>query len=372
MSDNETNLSEQEQLGKLRDCIDEVDQEIAELINKRARFAQEVAQIKHDHAALGQEVVYYRPEREAQVLRKVMERNQGPLSGEEMARLFREIMSACLALERPVSVAYLGPEGTFTQQAALKHFGHSANTVSMPAIDDVFREVESGSVLYGVVPVENSTEGVINHTLDNFMTSSLKICGEVELRIHHNLLVSEVTKLDSITRIYSHSQSLAQCRKWLDNYYPMAERVAVASNAEAAKRIKGEWNSAAIAGELAARQYGLTILNEKIEDQPDNSTRFLIIGAEAVPPSGEDKTSIMVAMKNKPGALHNLLQPFHENNVDLTRVETRPSKTGAWSYVFFIDFNGHIQDERVKKTLDQVDACATDVKVLGSYPKAVL
>jgi len=372
VSDNEINSSEEAQLSKLRDCIDEVDLKIAELINLRADYAQQVAKVKHSFAKPGEEVVFYRPEREAQVLRRIMEQNKGPIHDEEMARLFRELMSACLALEQPTKVAYLGPEGTFTQQAALKHFGNSAVTLTMPAIDDVFREVEAGAAKYGVVPVENSTEGVINHTLDNFMTSGLKICGEVELRIHQNLLISEVTKVDAITRIYSHSQSLAQCRKWLDNHYPLVERVAVNSNAEAARRIKGEWHSAAIAGELAAQQYGLKILNEKIEDLPDNSTRFLIIGIESVPASGDDKTSIMVAMKNEPGALHSLLQPFQEYNVDLTRVETRPSKMGAWNYVFFIDFAGHIQDENVRQALVKVKACASDVKVLGSYPKAVL
>lgn len=372
MSDSDNKLTEEQQLAKLRERIDSVDLKIAELINSRAALAQEVAHVKYAHAAPGQEVVFYRPEREAQVLRRVMERNQGPLNDEELARLFREVMSACLALEKPISVAYLGPEGTFTQQAALKHFGHSAITKTMPAIDDVFREVESGSVTYGVVPVENSTEGVINHTLDNFMTSGLKICGEVELRIHQNLLVSDVTKVDAITRIYSHAQSLAQCRKWLDTHYPRVERVAVNSNAEAARRIKGEWNSAAIAGEMASELYGLRLLSEKIEDQPDNSTRFLIIGADSVPPSGDDKTSIMVSMKNQPGALHSLLKPFHELGVDLTRVETRPSKTGAWNYVFFIDFSGHVSDAKVEQALALIDSCATDVKILGSYPKAVL
>lgn len=301
-----------------------------------------------------------------------MEKNQGPLSNEEMARLFREIMSACLALENPIKVAYLGPEGTFTQQAALKHFGHSAVVLPFPTIDDVFREVESGAVNYGVVPVENSTEGVVNHTLDNFLGSNLKICGEVELRIHHNLLVSDVTSVGNISRIYSHSQSLAQCRKWLDAHYPKAERVAVSSNAEAAKRLKGEWNAAAIAGSLAAERYNLQVLAEKIEDQPDNSTRFLIIGTQSVPPSGVDKTSIVVSTRNEPGALHNLLAPFHCYGVDLTRVETRPSRTGVWTYVFFIDFAGHVEDEAVSKVMQELPPRVADLKVLGSYPKAVL
>ncbi len=367
-----SNPTEAEKLLALRNQIDSIDEEIARLISARAECAQQVAEVKKAELPEDAKVLFYRPEREAQVLRKAMERNAGPLSNEEMARLFREIMSACLALENPVKVAYLGPEGTFTQQAALKHFGHSAVAIPFSAIDEVFREVEAGAVHYGVVPVENSTEGVVTHTLDNFMNSNLKICGEVELRIHQNLLVSDVTHVSSITRIYSHSQSLAQCRKWLDSHYPKAERVAVSSNAEAAKRLKGEWNAAAIAGSMAADLYGLTILAEKIEDQPDNSTRFLIIGQQAIPPSGVDKTSIVVAMRNEPGALHNLLEPFHRHSIDLTRVETRPSRTGVWTYVFFIDFVGHVQDPLISEVLAEVSARCADLKLLGSYPKAVL
>jgi chorismate mutase/prephenate dehydratase len=242
----------------------------------------------------------------------------------------------------------------------------------MAAIDEVFREVAAGAVNYGVVPVENSTEGVINHTLDNFMDSSVHICGEVELRIHHHLLVSDITKTENITRIYSHAQSLAQCRKWLDSHFPKAKRVAVSSNAEAAKRIQSEWNSAAIAGDMAAELYGLTKRSEKIEDMPDNSTRFLIIGTQPVSASGDDKTSIIVAVSNKPGALYNLLAPFHSNGIDLTRVETRPSRNGAWSYVFFIDFVGHADEQKVSSVLSEIADQAADVRVLGSYPRAVM
>jgi chorismate mutase/prephenate dehydratase len=363
-------MANEKELLELRDKIDGLDQQIMGLISDRANCAQRVAEVKM--AAGNEDVQFYRPEREAQVLRKIMERNKGPLDDEEMARLFREIMSACLALENPVKVAFLGPEGTFTQEAALKHFGHSAVTVPMSAIDEVFREVAAGSVAYGVVPVENSTEGVVNHTLDNFMDSNLQICGEVVLRIHHHLLMGDVTRKDKISRVYSHAQSLAQCRKWLDAHYPMAERVAVSSNAEAAKHVQGEWNAAAIAGETAAELYNLTKLSEKIEDQPDNSTRFLIIGSHPVPASGQDKTSILVSMRNQPGALHDLLAPFHELGIDLTRVETRPSKSGAWNYVFFIDFNGHIDSEIVQKALTIIGETATDLKVLGSYPCGVL
>ncbi|WP_404297786.1 prephenate dehydratase [Halomonas sp.] len=356
-------------LDALRHRIDDLDADILRLINERAACAQHVAQVK---SAEDPATVFYRPEREAQVLRRIMALNKGPLDSEEVARLFREIMSACLALEQPIKVAYLGPEGTFTQQAALKHFGESAVSLPMAAIDEVFREVEAGAVNYGVVPVENSTEGVINHTLDSFMDSSLRICGEVVLRIHHHLLVGEATRQDKVSRIYSHPQSFAQCRKWLDAHYPHAERVPVSSNAEASRLVKTEWHSAAIAGDMAAKLYGLTRLAEKIEDRPDNSTRFLIIGNQDVPMSGEDKTSIVVAMRNQPGALHDLLEPFHRHRIDMTRLETRPSRSGVWNYVFFIDFKGHCDEPRVAAVLEEVRVRAAEVKVLGSYPFGVL
>jgi len=362
---------EQAELLALRDKIDDIDGKIGDLISARAGCAQQVAEIKKRYSN-GEEPKFYRPEREAQVLRKAMERNKGPLHNEEFARLFREIMSACLALESPVKVAYLGPEGTYTQQAALKHFGHSAKAVSLAAIDEVFREVASGAAHYGVVPVENSTEGVVTHTLDNFLASNVKICGEVVLRIHHHFLVADVTRTDSISRVYSHAQSLSQCRKWLDAQFPGAERVAVSSNSEAARRVKGEWNAAAIAGEIAAELYDLNSYAQNIEDQPDNATRFLIIGSDDVGPSGDDKTSMVVSTRNAPGALHELLEPFHRHGIDLTRVETRPSTTGTWNYVFFIDFAGHISDELVQAALAEIEGRVSDLKILGSYPKGVL
>ena len=365
-------MSEKEQLQALRLRIDSLDERILELISERARCAEEVARVKMASLPAGEKPVFYRPEREAWVLKHIMELNKGPLHNEEVARLFREIMSSCLALEQPLKVAYLGPEGTFTQAAALKPFGHAVISLPMAAIDEVFREVAAGAVNFGVVPVENSTEGAVNHTLDSFLEHDLVICGEVELRIHHHLLVGETTKTDKISRIYSHAQSLAQCRKWLDAHYPNVERVAVSSNADAAKRVKSEWNSAAIAGDMAAQLYGLSKLYEKIEDRPDNSTRFLIIGNQEVPPTGDDKTSIIVSTNNKPGALHDLLAPFQRNGVDLTRIETRPSRSGKWTYVFFIDFAGHQHDPLVKGVLETISQDTVAVKVLGSYPKAVL
>lgn len=357
-----------DKLADIRNRIDALDEELQRLISERASLAQQVAEIKQEQ---GGDTQYYRPEREAEILRNVLARNEGPLAGEEMARLFREIMSACLALEQPLSIAFLGPEGTFTQAAALKHFGHSVKTVPMTAIDEVFREVESGSSNYGVVPVENSTEGVISHTLDMFLKSSLTICGEVELRIHHHLLslTDDKTKL---VRIYSHQQSLAQCREWLDAHLSGVERVAVSSNAEAARRASREENTAAIAGEVTSEIYGLNILEANIEDNPDNTTRFLIIGKENTTSSGDDKTSLLLSAPNRPGSLHQLLKPFAENDVSMSRIESRPSRLANWEYVFFIDINGHVSDEKVASCLKMLEQEASMFKVLGSYPKAVL
>lgn len=355
-------------LDTIRQQIDVLDEKIQHMINERARLAQQVAEVKQ---AQGDDAVYYRPEREAAVLRNVVARNEGPLSGEEMARLFREIMSACLALEMPMKVAFLGPEGTFTQAAAFKHFGHSVVTVPMTAIDEVFREVESGTANYGVVPVENSTEGVINHTLDMFMQSSLTICGEVDLSVHHNFMAQQ-SDVHTITKVYSHQQSLAQCREWLDANLPGVERVAVSSNADAAQRAAKEAGTAAIAGEIAAEIYGLKIVNANIEDNPENTTRFLIISQHRTPPSGDDKTSLLISAPNKPGALYQLLAPFAKNNISMSRIESRPSRLANWEYVFFVDINGHCEDERIAHCLDALRSDATMVKVLGSYPRAVL
>lgn len=356
----------------LRERIDAIDLELQNLINERAICAQKVADVKIAEQGI-ENAVFYRPEREAQVLRAVMDRNEGPLQAEEMASIFRQIMSSCLALEKPMRIAFLGPEGTFTQQAALKHFGNSIISAPLGAIDEVFREVESGAANYGVVPVENSTEGVVNHTLDSFRDSSLKICGEVEQRIHHHLLASS-PNVNEITRIYSHQQSLAQCRAWLDRYWPNAERISVSSNAEAAKLVAdaGEEDSAAIAGDIACELYDLSKLTENIEDHPDNTTRFLIIGTESVPKSGKDKTSLLISAKNEAGMLYKLLQPFQEYDVSMTRLETRPSLVSRWGYIFYIDFEGHVDDEASQQVINALMNRASEVKVLGSYPVAVL
>lgn len=355
-------------LGEIRQTIDNLDQQIQDLLNQRAVAAQRVAEIK---LAKDKQAVFYRPEREAQVLRRVKERNQGPLPDEDVARLFREIMSACLALEKPLKIAFLGPEGTYTQAAALKHFGHAVETVPVTAISDVFQEVEAGNCHYGVVPVENSTEGVISHTLDMFLNSTLQICGEVTLRIHHNLL-STASDYANITTVYSHQQSLAQCRGWLDRYAPNAKRIAVSSNGEACKLARAQPNTAAIAGETAGELYELPVLAANISDEPDNTTRFLVIGSQEVEASGDDKTSLLVTIKNQAGGLHKLLTPLAEHSISMSRIESRPSRRGTWDYVFFIDVDGHHNDERLETALAALKQNAGLYKELGSYPKAVL
>lgn len=361
-------MTDNKKLTDLRAQIDDVDTQLLKLISQRARLAQAIAQVKHD---AGDDSGFYRPEREAQILRRVMSENGGPLPQEEMARLFREIMSACLALEQPLKIAYLGPEGTFTQLAALKHFGHSVATETLGSIDQVFREVEAAACHYGVVPIENSIEGVVNHTLDMLIDSPLKISGEVELRIHHHLL-GKGNDLASVKRVYSHQQSLAQCRRWLDENLLDAERIAVSSNAEAARRVAGEPDSVAIAGEAAAEIYELGYLARNIEDHPDNTTRFLVIGRHSTPPSGDDKTSLLVSGPNRAGLLYDLIKPLADNGINMTRLESRPSRQGLWDYVFFIDILGHASDDNVAGAMKALEAKAGVLKLLGSYPRAVL
>ncbi len=360
-------MSDDPKLRALRAKIDALDEKLQELINRRAQLALDVAKVKQRSGRDN----FYRPEREAEVLTRALARNRGPLSNESIARLFREIMSACLALEARLKVAFLGPEGTFTQEAALKHFGHFVDSAPLSAIDEVFREVESGNVRFGVVPVENSTEGVINHTLDMFLNTSLKICGEVELRIHHHVL-GKGTDMKPARRVVSHVQSLAQCREWLDARLPGIERVAVSSNAEAARLAAQDPATLAIAGDQAARLYGLNILASNIEDRPDNTTRFLVIGNLETQPSGNDKTSLLVSGKNQPGSLSKLLAPLARNQINMTRIESRPSRQSVWEYVFFVDIDGHIHDKKLRKALAELEREAAFLKWLGSYPRAVL
>jgi len=357
-------------LASIRERIDSIDARIHGLINERARLAQQVGISK---AAGGRTVDFYRPEREAEVLRSAVRRNQGPLRNEEIVRLFREIMSACLAQQEPLKVAFLGPEGTFTQAAVLKHFGHSVRALPIPSISEIFHEVEAAVADFGVVPIENSTEGSVHHTLDLFLNSPLKICGEVEMRIRHFLLARSTDK-SAIKRVCAHAQALAQCRGWLDENLPDVERVAVASNAEGARRARDERGSAAIAGEAAAELYGLAVLAREIEDRDDNSTRFLVVGRKLFSGSGADKTTLLVSAvgTDDSGALYRLLEPLARHGVNMTRIESRPSHKRKWDYVFFLDLEGHVSDPPVTAALAEVEKIATLYKVLGSYPKAVM
>ena len=352
-------------LEEIRAKIDALDEQLVELLNRRARLALDVVAAKQQDNVS----TLYRPEREARVLERVKALNKGPLSDEEIARLVREIMSACLALESPLTVACLGPEGTFTEAAALKHFGHSVQLTLLGGIDQVFREVHAGSCQYGVVPVENSIEGAVNHTLDRLLVSDLKVCGEVELRIRQQLL-SHAQRLDDIDTVYSHEQSLAQCRHWLDVNLARARRVPVTSNAAAVLSAGKDTRSAAIAGERAGLAHGLPVLRKNIEDNPDNTTRFLALGKDVPLPSGKDKTSVLFAMPSLPGSLMNVLACFADHGVNMTRIESRPSRQGTWEYVFFVDINGHAQDEQVKRALSELRDRAAMMKLLGSYPLA--
>jgi chorismate mutase / prephenate dehydratase len=356
-------------LEAVRARIDAVDAEIHRCLNERARLAQQVGISK---AAGGRAVDFYRPEREAQVLRAARARNAGPLRDAEVVRLFREIMSACLAQQEPLKVAFLGPEGTFTQTAVLNHFGHSVRALPLASIDEVFHEVEAANADFGVVPIENSTEGTVNHTLDRFLTSPLKICGEVELRIRQHLM-GTMSALARIVRVCSHPQSLAQCREWLDEHLPGIEQVPVSSNAEGARRARDEQGTAAIAGDTAAEVYGLQVLAAEIEDRADNTTRFLVLGRKLFAPSGEDRTTLLVSVlhTDAPGALYRLLEPLAKHRVSLTRIESRPSRRRKWDYVFFIDFEGHAQDKHIAAALAALKKRTSLCRILGSYPRAV-
>lgn len=357
-------------LAKIRERINDVDERIQALINERAKIAQEVGAAKGELASA---VDYYRPEREAEVLRNVLERNDGPMRDEEMLRLFREIMSACLAQQEPLKVGFLGPEGTFTQTAVFKHFGHSVRALPFHTIDEVFQEVECGAADFGVVPIENSTEGSVNNTLDMFLTSPLKIAGEIELKIEQHLM-GNMQGLDNIVRICAHEQSLAQCRGWLREYLPQVELIGMSSNAAGARRARDEDGTAAIGPEVAADVYDLKIMVNNIEDRPDNATRFLVVGRKLLAASGKDKTTILVSTSDTAGGagvLHQLLLPLAEQGVSMTRIESRPSRRRKWDYVFFIDIEGHAEESPVSDALVNLEKNSSLFRVLGAYPKAI-
>ena len=353
-----------DQIVQHRDGIDRIDREIVRLVSERAAHAQAIGHLKGGAVA-------YRPEREAQVLAQVAAANAGPLSSEAVKRVFVEIMSACRALEQTIRVAYLGPAGTFSEMAVGQHFGQSVESEPCASIDAVFRSVESGGTHYAVVPVENSTEGAIGRTLDLLLTTPSVVCGEVVVRVHQNLMV-KAGGVESIVKVYSHAQSLAQCHGWLNANLARAERIAVSSNAEAARVATGESGAAAIGPSIAADRYGLSILAAKIEDDPRNRTRFLVLGSQNTAPSGRDRTSLVMSAPNRPGAVHALIAPFAARGVSLTRIESRPARTGQWDYLFYIDIEGHEQDAAVGQALGELAKLAPYLKILGSYPTAAI
>lgn len=352
-----------DKLKDLRGRIDALDAEIVKLLSLRAELAQAVGHVKEGAPV-------YRPEREAQILRRIEELNPGPLPDRALQRVYTEIMSACRALEDQMTVAFLGPEGTYSQEAAIKHFGGMVPLLPAASIDEVFRRVESGEVGYAVVPVENSTEGAVGRTLDLLLATRSRVCGEVMLPIHQCLMNRGGT-LVPIRKVYSHMQSLAQCQRWLARHLPKAETVPVVSNAEAARIAAGERASAAIASQTAAGLYGLKIVARNIEDEARNTTRFLVLGKEDAAPSGKDKTSLILSTRNVPGAVHQLLTPLAENGVSMSRLESRPARTGTWEYVFYIDLEGHCRDANVARALTSLERKASLFKNLGSYPAAV-
>jgi chorismate mutase/prephenate dehydratase len=354
-----------DKLKPLREKIDSIDAQLLELLNQRARVAQEVGHVKAETNA-----PVFRPEREAQVLRGVAERNPGPLGDKEIQSIFREIMSSCRALERRVTVAYLGPAGTFSEQAVYAQFGTAVEGLPCPSIDEVFRATEAGTADFGVVPVENSSEGAINRTLDLLLTTPCIISGEVAIAVHHSLMSKSGT-MDGVTAICAHSQALAQCQAWLNTNYPNIERRAVASNAEAARMAGDDGAIAAIASELAGGKYGLGVVKGHIQDDPHNRTRFAVIGTLHTNPSGSDHTSLVLAVPNKAGAVYQLLAPLATHGVSMTRFESRPARMGTWEYYFYVDIEGHVQNPAVAKALDELKDNAAFFKVLGSYPTSL-
>ena len=352
-------------LKRIRKQIDGIDRVLLGLLNKRAKLALGVKNFKK-----GANKDCYVPDREIEIYNSLLKKNKGPFPNETVKTIFGEIISASRALQAPLKIAYWGPEATFTHLAAMRHFGSSVQYVAVRTITDIFSEVENDRADYGVIPIENSTEGVINHTLDMFVDSDLKICAEIMLRVSHNLL-SKSKSLKDIKKVYTSQQPLAQSRNWIEANLPHADFVEVSTTAEAARLAYKEKNTAAIANDIAAKYYKLNIVAKHIEDIPDNFTRFLIIGNKYVPKTGKDKTSILFSIKDKVGALYTMLMPFKRNNINLASIESRPSRKKAWDYYFFIDMLGHVEDKKIKKALEELNKECLFLKILGSYPTAV-
>jgi len=356
-----------DELKALRARIDGIDDAILKLVSERAGIAQQVGRAKN-----GEKI--YRPEREAQIVQRLRDANPGPLSGESVERLIREIMSACRALEQAIRVAYLGPAGTFSQQAAHKQFGHEIDALAEADIDACFHAVETGRADFAVVPVENSTEGAISRTLDLIVASPLRICGEVMLPIHQTLMRKQGGQ-EGIARVYGHAQSLAQCQQWLSRHLPNAEKVSVVSNSEGARLAAADPHAATLGSEAAAGLYGLVVVESRIEDEASNTTRFLVLGASDAAPSGRDKTSLVVGARNEPGAVVKLLQPLADAGISMSKLESRPARLdsrslGNWEYLFFVVCEGHRQDAKLAAALAEIESRAAFLKILGSYPAA--
>ncbi|WP_106182856.1 prephenate dehydratase [Candidatus Pandoraea novymonadis] len=357
---NDLNVS----LRPLRDKIDSIDEQLLQLLNARASIALEVGEVKKRFGAS-----VFRPEREFQVISRLQKSNAGPLFGDNLAAIWREIMSASRALEKASTVVYLGPVGTYSEQAALSYFGQSMIGRPCPSLDEVFRSVEAGGADFGVIPVENSTEGVVSRTLDLLLQSPLSISGEIALPIHHNLM-TQSGNLDGVMRICAHAQSLAQCQHWLTAHYSHLDRQAVSSNAEGARLAAKDATIGAIAGDAAAIQYGLQIAYSHIQDDPHNRTRFVVIGVLDPEATGYDQTSLILSVPNRAGAVVALLEPLARHGVSMTRFESRPAKSGAWEYFFYVDIEGHRNDLNVAAALEELQHHAAYYKILGSYPRA--
>lgn len=350
-------------LKELRKKIDEFDQKIIQLLNDRTRLVLEIGKLKSEG---GQSA--YAPDRETAIYKKIDELANGPLPKESLKSIYREVMSAALSLEHPLAIAYLGPEATFTHLASISKFGASVKYLPVSTISEVFQEVDQKRVDYGVIPVENSIEGAVSHSLDRFIDSDLKICSEILFEISHHLLSD--SPLKEIKKVYSNPQVFGQCRTWLERNLPRVELIDTASTTQAAQRAKREDGSAAIASKLAATLYDLPIVAASIEDMAHNVTRFLVISRDVAEPSGRDKTSIVVSIKDKVGALYEMLMPIRRHKINMTKIESRPSKKKAWDYYFFIDFEGHVKNPKIKKMLSELEAKVRFLKILGSYPKA--
>jgi len=352
------------ELQSYRKEIDRIDDEILRLLNERSQHVIEIGKAKRRADA---EANLHTPAREAEIIERLTTHNHGPFPNEAIRSVYREIMSASLSLEGPQKVAYLGPPATFTHLACIQKFGTSADYIAVTSIKDVFNEVERGRAHFGVVPIENSTEGVVNHTLDMFFDSNLMIYGEILQEVSHYLL-SKTGRLEGIKKIYSHPHAIAQCRNWLETNLPNVPVSEVPSTARAAELCRDTPSAAAIASELAGQLYGLKVVKSRIEDNINNFTRFLILSKKAPERTGKDKTSVMLSVKDKVGALYDLLRPFASHGLNLTKIESRPSRRKAWEYIFFVDIEGHAEEDRVKKALDEIKGRCLFMKVLGSYP----